>query len=141
MLFIEFDKGWFDNEYDQFEDRYEFSDQPYSQLVDKAFDVIQVSSNGITPAKVKLQYPDGSQLLLADEVIKYKDNDLVFYDFEGHVWRHRYVIGLHHKTEEGLKIVDEILTMLREHPAFMEINPSIVLMGEVGNAQHCVTCG
>lgn len=141
MIFVELDKEWFHKEFEKDPMEHEYEDEPYLQFVDTLFNELQTSERGFEYRKVKIQYPDGSQSLIAEESTKYADKDIVIYDFELNIWKHRFVIGIHHKTADGLQLLDSLLTTMRQHPSFMEINQDLVLVGEVNDVPHCLTCG
>lgn len=141
MLFIELNREWFENEFENNQDKYEYADEPYSRFVDSLFEELQTSERGFEQRMVKIQYPDGSQSMIADEATKYADDDLIIYDFEGHIWKHRYVVGMHHKNMQGLELLNTLLIKLKEHPSYMEVNQNLVLLGEVSDEPRCMTCG
>lgn len=142
MIFIEFDTAWFINEFESKPTEYEYEDEPYSRFVDSLFyDLIKKEEKEPVQKIVLMQYPDGSRLMLPDEVTKYSDKDFVFFDFELNVWKHRYTLGFRHKTVEGLQILDEVLAIAKQHPAYIGKNAELLLVGEKSDEPMCYTCG
>lgn len=139
-IFIELEKEWFDTQSEN--DGYTFEDEAYSQYLDTVtidLDMYLNRYNSMTAVSAKLHYPDGTQSLIPD-VSKLKDDDVLVYDFEQSVWKHRYVIAIKPRTDEGKKRVEDVLKKIKRHPAFSQINKSLVLVGEVSRDEQCPTC-
>lgn len=136
--FFELDVKWFEENYEANSKNY--PNDLYVDFINEIIKSLKINTNNGKQVRLNIQCGASIQLLI--DASKNSTKDILFYDLDNNVWKHRYTFMIRPLTEQGVKLLNKTYSKkIQKSKSFVEINNNIQLVGEIyEDEEQCSTC-